>query len=167
MMNLTYLEDHTVPPYILARFKKDAEAKFGIELTEQDIDMCGQALIDYFLVSLDSGKPCGMPSKLVDELWHVYLLFSKDYRKLFKSVGRFVDHVPEVDEQFKQDTCCNGEPMELMTVRTFALCAQRENIGAGSDELPLLFAMDSLLPDELLVDTDYMWGQFNQHSVLH
>lgn len=167
MMNLDYLEDHRVPPYILARFKKDAETKFEITLTDQDVEMCGQALVDYFIIGLESGKPCGMPSKLVDELWHTYLLFSKDYRDLFTQVGRFVDHVPEVDTNFKQKACDSSEAMELLTLRSYALCAQREQIGAGSDELPLLFAIDSLLPTEMLVDTDYMWAQINQHSVLN
>ncbi|MCP4528672.1 MAG: hypothetical protein GY833_22560 [Aestuariibacter sp.] len=167
MMNLSYLEGHTVPPYVLARFKKEAETKFSVELTEQDVEMCGQALIDYFIVSLESQKPCGMPSKLVDELWHAYLLFSKDYRELFNVVGRFVDHVPEIEAQFKTSTGTQTEPMEVMTLRTFYLCAQREEIPCGSDELPLLFAMDSLLPDELLVDTSDMWEQLKLHKVLN
>ncbi len=111
MMNLSYLEGHTVPPYVLASFKKEAETKFSVELTEQDVEMCGQALIDYFIVSLESQKPCGMPSKLVDELWHAYLLFSKDYRELFNVVGRFVDHVPEIEAQFKTSTGTQTEPL--------------------------------------------------------
>lgn len=165
-MNIDMLEGHQVPPYVLARFKKEAEAKYDVVLTEQDLEMCGQALVDYFIVGLESGKPCGMPSKLVDELWHAYLLFSKDYRELFSSVGRFVDHVPEIDDQYKTHTGDHAEPMELLTLRSFGLCAAREGIEIGSDEVPLLFALDSLLPNEMIVDTHYMWAQLKQHDVL-
>jgi hypothetical protein len=35
------------------------------------------------------------PSKRIDDIWHVFILFTKDYREFCKDIlGSFVDHVP-------------------------------------------------------------------------
>lgn len=44
---------------------------------------------------LDADRPVGMISPIVDEVWHAYILFTKDYAAFCDDVfGRFIHHAP-------------------------------------------------------------------------
>lgn len=84
-----------------------------------------------------------MPSQVVDEAWHNFILFTKEYKKFCNGTfGRFLHHIPA----------------EAMTSRTYAqtgikstwrVCCQNEEINTKFPKrLPLLFSIDSLLKIE-------------------
>ena len=162
MLNLKYLEQYQLPSYIKARFQKDASDKFKIIIDDESADMCCAALIDFFLATISTRKPCGMPSTLVDELWHTFLLFTKDYRTFCNDVGRFIDHIPDVDKNDKP----SKEKMELATLRTFIFCCEREGIPLNSTEIPILFSIDSLLPQAHICDPEHMWDLISKSKIL-
>ena len=65
------------------------------------------ALKEFLRFSTTTEKPC-FPSKDLDEIWHTFILFTKDYQYFCKSMlGKFVHHVPLVNQN---DNVENFEP---------------------------------------------------------
>jgi hypothetical protein len=76
----TAIERHEFPEKLR---RKVAEA-YEPPLTEKQIDLVFEGLRSWFLVCLYAGgKKVGMPSKVVDDAWHQYILRTKDYPLLF------------------------------------------------------------------------------------
>ena len=77
---------------ILQRCKKD------YSYTDEDMNILERELKRYFVFSAFNKTGHGMYSKDVDNLWHTFILFTKDYAHFCnKYIGNFIDHVPETD----------------------------------------------------------------------
>lgn len=111
------------------------------ELAAKDHALVARALRAFFLVNLAAkGKFVSMPSQVVDELWHEFILFTRDYERFCRQAfGRFLHHTPAV-AMSSADASSGG------LRRTFWLACREENINpAKPTRLPLLFAIDAKL----------------------
>lgn len=110
-------------------------------LSGKDTELVERGLRQFFLACLRSrGKFVAMPSRVVDSMWHEFILHTRAYRDWCELVlGRFVDHVP-------------AEALGKNPVRNDGL--RRAWYWACKDEaiaprlpsrLPLLFALDAKL----------------------
>ena len=110
-------------------------------LEEKDTQLVARALRQFFLVHARSpNATIGMPAKVVDELWHRFILDTQAYAAFCRSAfGRFFHHVP-ADRSGKGDGASSG------LRRTWRLACLEENIHPQRPtRLPLLFAIDAKL----------------------
>ncbi|WP_455216804.1 glycine-rich domain-containing protein [Kaarinaea lacus] len=110
-------------------------------LTEDQSHLVFRALRDYFVICNQANRRMvAMPSQVVDDAWHEFILFTRAYKKFCdKAIGRFLHHTPT----------------EAMTTPTLAqegikrawrlACAKEKIIPDKPNRLPLLFAIDAML----------------------
>ena len=81
-----------------------------------------------------------MPSQVVDDAWHEFILFTRAYKSFCKkSLGRFLHHTPT--EAMKTPTLAQ-EGIK----RAWRLACAKEHISPSSPtRLPLIFAIDAML----------------------
>ena len=121
-------------------------------LEEKDFFLVARALRSYFLVHLRArNQTVGMPSRVVDVLWHEFILDTKSYHAFCsKAFGSFFHHVPA------GKTASPGSKSEGLR-QTWRLACLEENIDPeNATRLPLLFAIDSKLkiPDGHVYDLE-------------
>lgn len=89
---IEYFKNYKIPLYIKERFLND------FDYLEEDYEDIEKALMDYFSLFLPkehNGLIFDFPSQVVDDLWHTFILYTKDYRDFCEnSFGRFIDHIP-------------------------------------------------------------------------
>ncbi len=111
------------------------------DMTQDQRNLVLIGLRDYMHVCRMAGKRVvSMPSQAVDEAWHEFILFTREYREFCqKAFGRFLHHTP-------------AEAMETKTTaqagikRAWMLSCRRDHINPRSPgRLPLLFALDGML----------------------
>ena len=99
------------------------------------------ALVDYFQICHQAGRRMvAMPSQAVDDAWHEFILFTRQYDKFCRhAFGRFLHHT-------------SAEAMTTPTQategikRAWRLACAREKIDPKKPErLPRLFALDAAL----------------------
>ena len=110
-------------------------------LSAANCDLAFDGLRQYFRVCLAADKRMiSMPSQVVDDAWHEFLLYTRDYNEFCEAAfGRFLHHTP-------------AEAMQAPTSaqdgirRAWRLSCRDENIDPNRPErLPLLFAIDAAL----------------------
>lgn len=82
-------------PNIVARYCKD------YKVSQEDAKIHEVELKRYLILAgdLNEGEDLGMMSTEVDNLWHTFLLFTKDYQTFCNEMfGKFIHHVPKIDE---------------------------------------------------------------------
>jgi hypothetical protein len=111
------------------------------DLTEKQCQLVAQGLRQFFYAYLKSGcQFVSMPSQVADDLWHEFILYTKEYQQFCnQAFGCFLHHTPAVvlsaDKQ-------NNTGIR----RTWRYACKDENINARAPErIPLLFALDSKL----------------------
>ncbi len=114
------------------------------QLSETQQTLVFDALRDYFYICHQAnGKMVAMPSQVVDDAWHEFILSTRFYLRFCqKAFGRFLHHTPT----------------EAMTTPTLAqegikrawrlACAKEKIDPKTPEQLPLLFAIDSQLAIE-------------------
>ena len=111
------------------------------ELSLKDCQLVSHALRQFFLAYLKSGcKFVAMPSQVADDLWHEFILYTKNY-DLFcrRAFGRFLHHTPAVVLSTAQQ---NNTGLR----RCWWFTCREENINPREPtRLPLLFALDAKL----------------------
>lgn len=119
-------------------------SKFALhhpQLSTWQQELVFQALRNYFLVCRMAGKNMvSMPSQVVDDAWHEFILFTRDYNAFCQhAFGRFLHHTPA--EAMKTPTLAqNG------IKRAWRLSCRLEKIDVlRPSRLPLLFAIDTQL----------------------
>lgn len=103
--------------------------------------LVAQALRQYFLCHLSSGmKFVSMPSKVVDDLWHEFILYTREYHAFCKAAfGGYMHHVPAA-------VLSHGQNDDTGLRRTWHYACREENINpAAPARVPLLFAIDGKL----------------------
>ena len=111
------------------------------ELTPAQREIVFDGLKEYFhLCNIAGRNMVAMPSQVVDDAWHEFILFTRQYRRFCdRAFGRFLHHTP-------------AEAMASPTVaqagikRAWRLACAREGIDPKTpSRLPLLFAIDGVL----------------------
>jgi hypothetical protein len=132
-----FIRTYTFPPGLF-----DKLAAQRPELERKDMSLVARALRQYFLAYLKSGrKYVSMPSQVVDDLWHEFILYTKNYQQFCeKAFGTFFHHTPAAAlGRLQSDTNAGLR-------RTWWYACKEENINPRKPvRLPLLFALDSKL----------------------
>jgi len=120
-------------------FEKLTQARPGLDVKQQQL--VARALRQFFLAYLKSGcRRVAMPSQAADELWHEFILFTRNYQKFCNDAfGQFLHHTPAV-------TLGRGQRDNEGLRRVWWFTCLEENINPRKPtRLPLLFALDRKL----------------------
>ncbi len=131
-----YIRRYTFSSEIFSKIREQYPA-----LEEKDLYLVARALRQYFLIYLRAEKKTiGMPSRVVDIMWHEFILDTRKYTAFCKKAfGGYFHHIPASKSQ-KGIAIANS--MKL----TLKLAFLEENINpANPTRLPLLFAIDEKL----------------------
>ena len=131
----TYIDLYTFHAGLISKFKKVRP-----ELNDEQVLVVAEALKDYFKICQMSGKEfVAMPSQLVDDLWHEFILFTRLYQKFCKvAFGHYLHHTP-AEAMPSQSKASDG----IQT--TWKYACKLEGINPKDPErLPRLFALDGL-----------------------
>ena len=132
-----YIRNFVLPHGIFEKLQKKHS-----QLTLKECQLVSHALRQYFLTHLKSGKKfVSMPSQVVDDLWHEFILHTRGYHIFCKSAfGQFFHHTPAA--------ILNGGKRQSNAGlrRCWFYACREENINPRkAARLPLLFAIDSKL----------------------
>jgi hypothetical protein len=111
------------------------------DIGPKEFQLVNLALKQFFVAHLLSGKKyVSMPSQIVDDLWHEFILYTRGYDKFCRQAfGRFMHHTPAV---VLSPSKTDNEGLR----RVWWYCCKEENIDPRqSTRLPLLFAIDKKL----------------------
>ena len=122
------------------------------ELTAEQRGEVFVGLRDYFQICRIARKRMvSMPSQVVDDAWHEFILFTRGYQAFCgRVIGRFLHHTPA-------EHMASGEVARQGLRRTWRHACRLEGIDPKNpDRLPRLFAIDVLLaiPDGFRYDLD-------------
>ena len=110
-------------------------------LTPKGCQLVARALREFFLAHLKSKRGfVGMPSRVVDDLWHEFILHTREYQRFCdKAFGKYFHHVPA---SAMGKNKYGDEALRL----TWRYACREENINPRKPtRLPLLFAIDEKL----------------------
>jgi hypothetical protein len=131
-----FIRAYRWPPGLLERLEKHRPG-----LARKDSALVSRGLRQFFVAYLMSGKRyVSMPSQVADDLWHEFILYTREYDTFCRRVfGGFLHHTPAVvlSEHRK-----NNEGLR----RVWWYCCKYESIDpVNPTRLPLLFALDAKL----------------------
>lgn len=110
--------------------------------TRKESALVSEGLRQFFLAYLNSGRrEVAMPSQVADDLWHEFILYTRDYGRFCnQAFGRFLHHTPAV--MLREGARRDNSALR----RVWWQCCRDENIDpARPTRLPLLFALDTKL----------------------
>jgi hypothetical protein len=122
------------------------------QLTPEQLDLVYSATRHFFLACLDvdavkRGRSVGMPSRVVDDVWHDFMLMSREYTAFCnKAFGGYLHHAPDGEMNVSMSTAL-GNTLHAVKARKHSAAgsvAGRALLGG----IPLLFAIDSALAIE-------------------
>jgi len=98
-------------------------------------------LRQFFLAYLKGGlKPVAMPSQVTDDLWHEFILYTRQYQQFCtQAFGRFLHHTPTAVMGR------NRSSNEGLRRVWWHVCLEENINPRKATRLPLLFAIDSKL----------------------
>ncbi len=111
------------------------------QLDTKQCQLVAQALRQFFMAHLKSGRKfVAMPSQVADDLWHEFILYTRNYEAFCgKAFGRFMHHTPAV--VMGSDRQANAGLR-----RCWWFTCKEENIDPRKPtRMPLLFALDAKL----------------------
>jgi hypothetical protein len=129
-----FIRTYMFPPGLL-----DKLLAIRPDLTIKDRQLVARALRQFFLAYHKSGyQPIAMPSQVVDDLWHEFILYTKNYSTFCQQAfGRYMHHTPAAVLGENQR---NNDGLR----RTWRFACLEENINPRrATRLPLLFALDA------------------------
>lgn len=135
--------ERVIRDYMLPGGLFDALRQHHPHLQLKDCQLVAQGLRQFFLAYHKSGyRYVSMPSQVVDDLWHEFILHTRAYEEFCKKAfGRFFHHTPAAalgaSAAAQSDTGLR---------RTWWHVCHEENLNPRSAlRLPLLFALDAKL----------------------
>lgn len=131
-----FIERYRMPDAVLGRFRAKRP-----ELTDDQATLVLNGLRQYFQICVRArGKFVSMPSQAVDDLWHEFILFTRNYRHFCsKAFWRYLHHTP-VEAMPSRNVATAG------IRRAWFHACRIEGINPKQpDRLPLLFALDAQL----------------------
>lgn len=111
------------------------------ELNDAQRALVFEGLRDYFqLCRVARNRLVAMPSQVVDDAWHEFILFTRQYQKFCRQgLGRFLHHTPAEAMRAPTDA-----PESIR--RAWRLACQRDGIDPRLPKsMPLLFSLDAML----------------------
>jgi len=129
-----FIRNYRWPAGLLERLEKH-HAGFD----RKDSALVSRGLRQFFLAYLRSGtKFVSMPSQIADDLWHEFILYTREYQNFCqRAFGGFLHHTPAVVLSADRR---NNEGLR----RVWWQCCREENIDPEyPTRLPLLFALDA------------------------
>ena len=133
---IEYIQSHNFPRGLFDKLK-EKHPEFGAK----EFQLVARALRQFFLAHLKSGKKyVSMPSQVTDDLWHDFILYTRNYDQFCKKAfGRFLHHTPAV---VLSSSKLDNEGLR----RVWWYSCKEENIDPkAATRLPLLFAIDKKL----------------------
>jgi len=130
--HLSFVESYLFPAMVQARFAAE-HPDFDAEERAQVFE----GLRDYFAIcAADPQRRAGMPSRIVDEAWHTFILFTREYTDFCqRAFGGYLHHAPS-------GSAGNDEEIR----HTWRLACARANIPVTNPvRLPRLFGIDRSL----------------------
>lgn len=127
--------------YPYSKFLDQRLATRRPELASEQRAQVFDGLRDYFHLCNTAGqRMVAMPSQVVDDAWHEFILFTRQYELFCRhAFGRFLHHTP-AEAMPSPTAASNG------IKRAWRLACARENIDPKKPtRLPRLFALDALL----------------------
>ncbi len=131
-----YIENYRFHHSICNKFREKHP-----QLNDEQLALVFRGLRDYFQMCLTAGKRMvAMPSQVVDDAWHEFILFTRAYEKFCdQGLGRFLHHTPA--EAMKSPTAAQES-----IKRAWRIACHREDIDPKHPQhLPLIFSLDSQL----------------------
>ena len=131
-----FIRAYMFPPGV---FEKLHKAHPALDVKNQQL--VARGLRQFFLTYHKSGyQRVAMPSQVVDDLWHEFILFTRDYKKFCdEAFGKFLHHTPAVKLGGVRS---DNEGLR----RVWWFSCLEENINPRkATRLPLLFAIDRKL----------------------
>lgn len=123
-------------------------------LPPSDAEAVARALRQFFGAHLLSGRKfVAMPSKAVDDLWHEFILYTRDYEQFCKrAFGRFMHHTPAV----AMGPSAGRRVADGLRRAWWFACKDEDIDPKRASRLPLLFALDGQLqiPNGFRYDLD-------------
>jgi hypothetical protein len=132
----SYIRTFDLPHGLFDKLRKKRPS-----LTLKDCQLVSHALRQYFLAYHKSGRKfVSMPSQVADDLWHEFILYTRNYQAFCaRAFGSFFHHTPAV--VLGPDRQDNAGLR-----RVWYHCCIEDNINPRRpSRLPLLFAIDSKL----------------------
>ena len=131
-----FLDEFELPAGVMERM-----ALKRPELTAEQQSLVQRGLQQYFRICLAAGgRFVSMPSQVVDDLWHEFILFTRLYQRFCeRALGQYLHHTPA---QAMPTPNAATEGIQ----RAWRLACREEGINPNKPErLPLLFALDAQL----------------------
>jgi hypothetical protein len=134
--------------YPFPGFLRDKLRAAHPELDDAGVRNVERGLRQFFIASAQAGgRFVAMPSKVVDSLWHEYILYTRGYEAFCqKAFGRMLHHTPA--EALPQDKAASSQQAQKFAGlrRAWYWSCKEEAIDPRKpSRLPLLFALDSSL----------------------
>ncbi len=136
LARMEYIRHYSFPNGLLEKLAVQQPS-----LESKDRQLVARALRQFFIAHLSSGRKfVSMPSQVVDELWHEFILYTHQYDRFCKQAfGQFLHHTPAVALGTQRQ---NNAGIR----RTWWYACLEENINPKkATRLPLLFAIDAKL----------------------
>lgn len=131
-----FIDNYRLPAGLLQRVRQTYPA-----LDDKQLALVDAGLRQFFRCSLLANKQAvAMPSQVVDELWHNFILYTRNYQQFCKrAFGHYLHHTPAV--------VMGGRKSQQGAIRrAWHLACKEEGIQPGKpSRLPLLFELDALL----------------------
>lgn len=131
-----YIRGYRLPQGILQKIQRRHP-----QLTDADLRQVNKGLQQFFHVYLNSGRRyVSMPSQVVDDLWHEFILCTRHYQRFCQSAfGRYLHHTPSV-------VLGSVKQSNIGLRRCWRYACIEELIDFKTPtHLPLLFALDAKL----------------------
>jgi hypothetical protein len=131
-----FINNYAWPPGLLEKL----EQRHGF--TRKESALVATGLRHFFLAYLKSGrKYVAMPSQVADDLWHEFILYTREYQEFCrKAFGGMLHHTPAV--VLRGGQARDNEGLR----RVWWQCCKMDGIDPHRPtRLPLLFALDSKL----------------------
>jgi len=131
-----FIDEYAFHPGVVNKFR---EVRPGLSSEQEELVFA--ALRDYFHLCNTAGRRMvSMPSQVVDDAWHAFILFTRAYQGFCRrAFGRFLHHTPA---EAMQSPTQAGEGIK----RAWRLACAHDGIDPKQPgSLPLLFAIDAQL----------------------
>lgn len=87
---------------VFERFKSELEQKFGVKDSQQALELRKEALCYLAMAAHERQQRRRLPmfNKMIDEYWHTFILFTKEYFAFCQTLGvSYIHHAPRDKSQ--------------------------------------------------------------------
>lgn len=140
----TYIEDYKFPSQVIKKWKAEYP-----KMTSTQQEYGEKALKQFFMIyaksnHLNKKSPAfDMPSKVVDSLWHQFILASRDYHTFCDNAfGQYFHHKQNEEPKY---TDLREKTLSSGLINTFRATKSLDKATWMIGALPLVFAVDAMM----------------------